>query len=295
MDPRFSQLPRALAEQTIFARLPDGQLGEGIPALLAHPDSGWSDASAPTPTPRPVVIWLHGRTVSKELDPGRYLRWLRAPGGGIATCAIDLPGHGERFLSHAQGPENTLDVAEEAAGEIDGVVEALAAARWRGAFDTSRMAIGGMSAGGMVTLVRLCRAHGFRCASVESTAGDFAQMKSHTAFITRGDRDPSGEKAATLNPATHLENWRPIPLLAMHSESDQWVAVAAIRSFIERLHSHYESRGADSSTAQLVTWPETGAPFEHAGFGRVANEAKNVQTDFFVRCLIGQTPVAVNA
>jgi len=34
---------------------------------------------------------MHGRTANKELDPGRYLRLIRA---GIAVCAIDLPGHG---------------------------------------------------------------------------------------------------------------------------------------------------------------------------------------------------------
>ena len=43
------------------------------------------------PGPRPTIIWIHGRTVSKELDPGRYLRWLRAgptpgnPPGGLGV------------------------------------------------------------------------------------------------------------------------------------------------------------------------------------------------------------------
>jgi len=76
---RFSRLPSSLASRAKSVRFGD------VPALLAHPD--WE-------TPAPVVLWMHGRTVSKELDPGRYLRWVRA---GIAACAVDLPGHGERF------------------------------------------------------------------------------------------------------------------------------------------------------------------------------------------------------
>ena len=63
--------------------------------------------------------------------------------------------------------------------------------------------------------------------------------------------------------------------------------VSAIRSFTEALRSHYESLGADGASVRLVTWPETGAPNEHAGFGRVANDATNLQTDFFAQHLLG--------
>ncbi len=285
VDPRFSQLPKALAQRTVFARFEPGQLDGGIPALLAHPDEGWSEPSAAAPTPRPVVIWMHGRTVNKELDPGRYLRWLRAPHGGIATCAIDLPGHGDRFEKSAQGSQATLEVVEKACAEIDRVLENLRAPKWRGAFDLSRAAIGGMSAGGMVALTRLCRPHRFRCAAVESTAGDFQQMNAHEEFFTRGGRDPEGELATRLNPMARLEGWRPIPFLALHSERDSWVPVAAIRTFTEALKNHYRAAGADPAMVNLTTWPETGAPNEHAGFGRVANDAKNLQTEFFVRNL----------
>lgn len=285
MDPRFAQLPKALAERTRLARFEPEQLDGGIPALLAHPDEGWDDPGAPAPTPRPVVLWMHGRTVNKELDPGRYLRWLRAPGGGIATCAIDLPGHGDRFEKSAQGSSATLDVVEKAAGEVDRVLRNLGGDRWRGAFDLSRVAIGGMSAGGMVTLVRLCWPHSFVCAAVESTAGDFQQMRTHTEFFTRGGRDPQGELATRLDPRRSLAEWRPIPFLALHSEKDSWVPVSAIRSFTDALKERYAGAGADPALVELVTWPETGAPNEHAGFGRVANEAKNLQTDFFARHL----------
>jgi len=267
--PELGQLLRALRERTIFRTLAGDDAHEGVPALLAHPDEAWDEPGA-TPTARPVVLWMHGRTVSKELDPGRYLRWLRA---GIATCAIDLPGHGERLDRALHTSDRTLEVVEQAVGEVDRVVEALRDAPFSGAFDLSRIAIGGMSAGGMVTLARLCDEHPFVCAAVESTAGDLDVLRERGLY--------SGERVARLNPIERLGGWRDIPLLALHSEKDEWVPVDAIRRFVEALRE----AGRDTRGVELVTWPETGAPAEHAGFGRVANEAKNIQTDFFVRQL----------
>src|SRR5690606_4692968 len=114
---RFAELPSSLAKQTRFETLAKGPT-EGVPALLAHPD--WS-------APAPTVLWMHGRTVSKELDPGRYLRWIRA---GIAAVALDLPGHGDRYSALMHKPENTLRVVEQMLGEVDHVVEALRDPRW---------------------------------------------------------------------------------------------------------------------------------------------------------------------
>jgi len=255
---RFAQLPSSLAKQTKIVRL-----GE-VPALLAHPD--WE-------TPAPTVLWMHGRTVHKELDPGRYLRWLRA---GIATCAIDLPGHGERFSKEMQSPKNTLRVVEQAVGEVDGVVEAITSGEYGGLFDPERLAVGGMSAGGMVTLRRLGEAHPFVCAAVESTAGDFSQMPSYVG------RYPQ-ELIDALDPIQHMDDRRAIPMLALHSEKDEWVPVSAIRDFIEAMRPMSEEAGVELT---LRTWPETGAPYEHAGFGKVAGEAKDEQLAFFQRNLV---------
>lgn len=244
-----------------------------IPALVAHPEQGWDAAPA---GPRPVVLWFHGRTVSKELDPGRYLRWLRAErtgaAAGFAVCAVDLPGHGERFDEGLQSPERTLEVVERAAGEVDVILEDLASTRWKGAFDTDRVAIGGMSAGGMVTLVRLCSAHRFRCAAVEATSGAFGFM------VERGLYDAAA--AARLEPLRRLAGWRPLPLLVLHSETDQWVPVSSMRSFLSALASRHREAGADPGMIEVKTWDSTGAPNEHYGFGRVSNEAKNVQVEF---------------
>jgi dipeptidyl aminopeptidase/acylaminoacyl peptidase len=271
---RSKQFPAALAARSRTARLG----ASGVPALLAHPD--WE-------RPAPVAIWLHGRTASKELDPGRYLRWIRA---GLAACAIDLPGHGERGegADRMHGPEWTLDVLERAVREIDEVVEALRAPQWNGAFDTSRMAVGGMSAGGMATLRRLCDAHPFRCAAVEGTTGDLRELY----FGTRSEeapgpgavgRDPM--RVAKLDPAEHLAGWQPIPLLVLHSEKDRIVPFAGMRGFVERLRGHYRDAAADPAMIELMTWPETGAPQEHIGFGRFSNDAKNSQTAFLARHL----------
>lgn len=241
-------LPAALARQSRFVRLGPGQ----IPALLAHPD--WT-------TPAPTVIWMHGRTVTKELDNGRYLRWIRA---GMAACAIDLPGHGERLDPEFHKPERLTDLLAAALPEVDQAVAALADPAFGGVFDLTRLAIGGMSAGGMVTLRRLATPHPFIAAGVESTAGDPASVAT----------------------------WQPVPLLALHSEADRLTPVAGMRAFTSALAEHYAAVGADPSLVEFVTWPTTGAPDEHSGFGRVANEAKTRQVEFLTKILRPTPPIA---
>jgi dienelactone hydrolase len=263
MIERCARFPAALASRSQAVRL----RGE-IPALLAHPD--WE-------RPAPAVIWLHGRTVSKELDPGRYLRWIRA---GIAACAIDLPGHGERLEERLQGPGDSLELFERTIPEIDRVVEALAAPEHRGVFDLERLAIGGMSAGGMATLRRLCDPHLFRCASVEACTGNLAALY-HPEAGRPWPVNHLPERIAPLDPMRHLAGWRPVPLLALHSEADEVVPIAGMREFIGALRERYAAAGADAGQVRLVTWPTTGAPQEHSGFGRFANDAKNVQVEFF--------------
>lgn len=269
MIDRFAQFPRALAERSERRRLGPA----GTPSLLAHPD--WE-------TPAPVVLWMHGRTVNKELDPGRYVRWIRA---GIAACAVDLPGHGERHDPSMQGPERSLDMLAQMRLEIDGVLEALRAPEFHGLFDLSRVGIGGMSAGGMVTLRRLCDPHTFLCASVEGTTGSLralyfpAQEGTGTRAPWAVSHDPAA--VAEVDPSTHLNSWRPIPLLALHSQADDVVPWAGQHHFLQSLREHYQARGHDPSLVRWVTWPSTGAPLEHAGFGRYSNDAKNAQADFF--------------
>lgn len=263
---RFTRFPATLASQSRTLRF------GAVPALLAHPD--WT-------SPAPIVLWMHGRTVNKELDPGRYLRWIRA---GIAVCAIDLPGHGDRFDPQWQGPDRTLDLLVQVLHEIDEVIEHLADPEFRGVFDLDRMAIGGMSAGGMAALRRLCDPHPFVCAAVEATSGNLAHLYDPVGGRPWPVKHPP-ERIAALDPTEHLETWRPIPLLALHTEADQIVPFASMSSFINSLRDHYQERGSDPDLIELLTWPETGAPGEHSGFGRHSNDAKNAQVDFFRRLL----------
>jgi predicted peptidase len=261
MIERFTQMPSALRAAARGEQLP-GRFGS-IPALLVHPD--WSsDSTAPT------VIWMHGRTVNKELDPGRYLRWMRA---GLGVCAIDLPGHGERLDAQSQTDEHALDVVQQMVDEIDDVVAAL---RGIGAFDMQRLGIGGMSAGGMATLARLCRPHEFKCASVEATTGSWAHQRDHGMFANRTDAE-----VAQLDPMQHLDAWREIPFQAFHSRLDKRVAFGGQEAFINALRGRYQN----PALIDFVVYDKTGVPDEHSGFGVLASEAKDRQRDFFQKWL----------
>ncbi len=251
---RFASLPQALQRRSSWHRLGTA----GIPAMIVRPERD-------TGGPAPAVIWMHGRTVSKELDPGRYLRWMRA---GIAACAVDLPGHGERHDPDLQSADLALDVVTTMLEEIDPVVEAL---RERGDFDMERLGIGGVSAGGMAAMARLCRDHPFRCASVEAATGSW-RHQSHRAMF-RGRH----EEATKLDPIAHLDAWREIPFQAIHSRADEWVAAEGQAAFIEALRGRYR----DAALIDFVLYDRTGATYEHAGFGRMAADAKGRQTAFF--------------
>ncbi len=257
MDSRFSQMPSALRTNTRWERLGPS----AVPVMLVHP--GWK-------VPAPLLLWMHGRTANKELDPGRYLRLMR---GGIAVCAIDLPGHGERFDDALQAPHRTLDVVLQMAEEID---EILAALGGRAIIDRERLAIGGMSAGGMASMVRLCRPHAFRCAAVEATSGSWQHQRHRQMFC---DRNP--KEISRFDPINHLSGWQEIPFLALHARHDEWVGVEGQSEFIEALRG----RSTHPELIEFVTYDHTGAPWEHVGFGRFAADAKNRQRDFLVRHL----------
>ena len=251
-------LPSSVREKSLF------ETYGGVPALVVHPSIA-ADGSLHG-GPAPGIVWMHGRTANKELDPGRFLRLVRA---GIASVSLDLPGHGARREDALQQPERALEVVERMADEIDGVVESMRAS---GLFDMSRVALGGMSAGGMATLVRLCRPHGFRAAAVECTSGSFAWQRNRAMFEPK--------RATRLDPIQHLAGWRAMPLLVLHNRLDAWIAVEGQREFVEAL----KARGL-ADDVEMHEYGETGAPHEHSGFGRFASDAKDRQANFLIRRL----------
>lgn len=259
------QFPRSLLRMSRWTSL------AGVPAVVTHPgrDADPSESSLPQPAPVPTLIWMHGRTASKELDPGRYLRLARE---GIACIALDLPGHGGREDLSMQAPACAMRMIEQMAGEIDGVV---AAARELGIIDLSRLAIGGMSAGGMAACVRMCLPHPFRCALIECSTGDFgslAGMPIHDAEVAR-----------RIDPISHLDAWRDVPFLALHARHDEWMPHAGTERFVAALRE----RSAHPESVSMHTYERTGAVAEHVGFGQMSHDAKTRGCDFLVRYLRG--------
>lgn len=255
------ELPSSLKAKAHWERVSDAD----VPAMLVHPD--WESRVA-----APTVIWMHGRTAHKELDSGRYLRWMRA---GIATCTVDLPGHGERLDESLQQPRRTLDIVMQMVEEIDGIVEALGE---YGVFDTSRLAIGGISAGGMATLQRLTRSHTFTCASVEATSGAWQYQHDRGSF-----GELSREQLQRLDPIANLDAWREIPVQAIHSKLDEWMSFEGQLQFIDTLRE----RSAYPDAIEVIAYERTGAPYEHIGFGSKSPDAKNRQLEFLSRHLKG--------
>lgn len=269
----ITQFPRSLHSHAKLHTL-DTPAGS-IPSLLTHPTENWWDVESVLPAP--TVLWFHGRTVNKMLDPGRYLRWKRL---GFASCAIDLPGHGERLDDSLQSPQSTLRIAEQQADEIEHIVDALSDSTFHGAFDTSNLAIGGMSAGGMVTLIYLTSGKSvtFRCAVIEASAGDFTVMEGHDFFVP--------ERVQRLNPIDHIDRLVSTPIFAVHSKIDSWVPVDGMTRFIEAAKQHHQSQGNDPGLASVHVWEETGAPYEHMGFGKRTNDTKNMENEFLERHLL---------
>jgi len=254
------RLPRDLQQRLQLARVGP----TGVPALLVSAES-----DEPNP---PMVVWLHGRTASKELDPGRYLRLMRS---GLSVCALDLPGHGERFDETLQHHDHVLDVILRMEDELDAAVDEAASILEA---DPARLGIGGMSAGGMVTALRLTRPHPYSCCVLEATTGSWEDQRRRPMFINR-----SSEELQAIDPLHHLDQWRPIPLLAVHCIADQWVDWIGQCRFLDAL----DALGDSPDPVQRLLFETTGAPHEHVGFGPHSAEVKERERDFFARYLLG--------
>ncbi|MDX2132620.1 MAG: prolyl oligopeptidase family serine peptidase [Planctomycetota bacterium] len=212
---------------------------------------------------------------------------------GIAAVALDLPGHGERFDPSMQMNERSMDVVNAMVPEIDRVVDAMAAPEWGDYLDFARMGIGGMSAGGMAALRRLCDGHDFVCAAVEGTTGWLEGLYFPSGQSWQPPRGVSMAREGVLaaDAMSRLDTFRPIPALFLHAETDRIVPIGCLTTFLEALRLRYERAGTDPDLIRLKTWSQTGAPEEHAGFGKFGHEAKNVQVEFLARYLGAAGPV----
>lgn len=272
---RFATLPTSLRQN---ARLE--KLGAGVPALICLPEEHEPPVGA--------LVWMHGRTAFKELDNGRYLRLMRA---GIASIALDLPGHGERYEAGRDHHSVTPGVIAQMLEELPGVIDDLREREPR--IDPNRLLLGGMSAGGMVAARACYGSDRFRGLIMESSSGWLRKLydsEIETPDGHLGRIAHTGEAASLVESIDTMHQlgeepgaWPTIPVLALHSETDRTVPISCQQGFMNRLREIYAERGADTEQVRLHTWPETGAPYEHAGFGKVASEAKGLVVEFVLQ------------
>lgn len=144
------------------------------------------------------------------------------------------------------------------------------------ATDPTRLGIGGMSAGGMVTLARLCHDHPFKAAWVEATTGNW-QAQARLPML----RASQAAAIASADPIQHLDHWQEIPLHAVHCRADEWVPFAGQQAFIQALQDRY----SQPDLVEFTVYDHTGAQHEHAGFGIYSAEVKALQRLFFVKQL----------
>jgi alpha-beta hydrolase superfamily lysophospholipase len=217
-----------------------------------------------------MALWLHGRTAWKEIDPGRFLRFMRS---GIAVAAPDLPGHGQRFMPELQEPSNVLNVITQMLDELDAVNGAAISSLGANPMHT---AIGGMSAGGMIITSRLTQPHAWRCAILESATGSWGHQRSRPMF-----EDSTDHLIESIDPINHLTHWRPIPVLAVHSKADEWVDWQGQHQFLDAIQ-----RLGPPELIQKLLYERTGAVHEHVGFGRFSAEVKERERDFYLKHLV---------
>ena len=251
--PEPGQLPSAVRERAILTNLGPA------PALVVLPE--------PTECPPPVLLWLHGRQANKEIDPGRALRLLRS---GIGFIGVDLPGHGERSVEAYQTVEGTLRTILEMSQELDEIHSAILGSL---SVDPDRIAIGGMSAGGMAAAHRLVSPHPYRALLMEASTGNWAAQAHRPMF-----QPLTPEALRKEDPIARLATWRPIPVFAQHSQMDEWIRFEGQCAFLDALR---ERNGEQA--VELQAYEQTGAPKEHIGFGKFGAQAKERCRDFLLR------------
>jgi len=156
MEIPFSSRERAvgaLREVTFEATV----AGERVPGLLFVP---------PGEGPWPLVLVQHPATSSKDDYFVRDVALQWAGAHGWACCGLDAPLHGERDehdpMSVLRDRSRFTALASQFAGEVDAVVDALAA---RYPLDTTRMGFVGYSLGSMLGIPAVAASGRFKAAA----------------------------------------------------------------------------------------------------------------------------------
>jgi fermentation-respiration switch protein FrsA (DUF1100 family) len=187
---------------------------------------------------------------------------------------LDLPGHGERFDAELQTPEAAMTVITTMAEELDGVLMDLARSD---SFDLTRSAIGGMSGGGMAAICGLTNEHPFSSAILEAACGAWLDASGGSTLRWPAEANLIAEH----DPTAHLDDWREIPILAVHARGDRRVPFDAQMAFLDLLRDRYEQ----PEVIKVLALDDTGAIDEHVGFGKHSANVKAREVAFLTEHL----------
>ena len=183
------------------------------PALIARP----SAARLPLPT----VLWFHGFTAGKATHRPELTMLAEA---GFLAVGLDAAGHGERrpadfdalFGGTDDENEQTFySLVAETVVEVPGIFDLLCA---EGVADEARLAVAGVSMGGMITY--------------GATAAD-PRIRAAVALLA------SPEWPHPASPHQEIDRFFPTALLSITAGRDETVPAAAARAFHTDLEARY--------------------------------------------------------
>lgn len=212
--------------------------GESVPAILLMPSK--------TDRPAPAALLLHGFNLRKE-------HMVSAVGGellskGIASLAVDLPLHGERFTGILKPPRSPFEMMHRwraAQQECRAALELLAS---HPDLDGSRLSIMGYSLGAFLGLKVAADLPELR-ALVLAAGGDIPDYVPFAAMIR-----------TLADPIRWVRNLRGRPLLMMHGRQDTIVP----HELAERLFNAAEA-------PKQIFWFDSGHILPQEAMGKAAN------------------------
>ena len=198
--------------------------------------SGWLMLPPGADTPGPALVWLHGGPESEE-RPGfaPLLQWLAA--AGIAVFAPNVRGSSGRGRTFMQA-----DDGDRRAHSITDVRAAAAHLVRTGIADPDRVAVGGRSYGGYLTLAALTRfpdvfRAGIDVCGMSDLQAFYAGTEpwvASSAATEYGDPRSDGALLRALSPI-HLADRIAAPLLVVHGAHDTNVPLGEAHRIVAAL------------------------------------------------------------